>query len=702
MRKNKKKWYQKKGFWISVAIAAAALIAVGFFYVKRQAENARIAAIQNSVEHAEVTESTIVSTVSGSGHLAVADTVEITAPTGIKVKKVLVETGDTVKKGERLAELDEISLLDSLTEIDDEIDSIEDTLDDDDDLSDLRIEELKLQKEELEEYREQLSSLKEHPYLISAADGVIDELYLSAGSEITRTQTSSGTSAGSSTDVSSLSSIGYGLTSYDAGAAQAASSLKYNTSAKGGKRGIVLLSDVEDGNASGDGGTGNDGSDSSGTGNDGSDGSGTGNNGSDDSKTGTDGSDTSGTGTGGSGADDPSRNDSPDQKNQDTQITDFSKFRIETPVTGSAPQNEIAETDTYTGTIRWTPESDIFAAETAYTATCVLTAKDGYTFSGLTLTDLASGWSYVTGNDGKTLTVTAEFPKTEAASAAADSTPSTADNPASPADAASGNNTGGMPSTDATSGNNTYSLPSTDSTSGTAGYSIPSSAASAGSSYSASLGSASSLLSGSTASGVSGEITGTASSYYSNYETTVCVVRKEDSFALEVSIDELDILSVEKGQEAEITIDALSGQTFTGTISEVAESADSGTGSAKYTVSIRIPANDDMRLGMSASAEIEVAKAEDILTIPMLALQQSGDQMFVYTQQNEDGTLSGIQNVETGVSDGDYVEISEGLSEGDTVYYLRSGEDASGNFFDENNPFENGGSGDDTEDGGET
>ena len=55
------------------------------------------------------------------------------------------------------------------------------------------------------------------------------------------------------------------------------------------------------------------------------------------------------------------------------------------------------------------------------------------------------------------------------------------------------------------------------------------------------------------------------------------------------------------------------------------------------------------------------------------ALQEKGSRVFVYTKQDEDGTLSGEQEVTTGLSDGTTVEITEGLSEGDAVYYNKTG-----------------------------
>lgn len=54
----------------------------------------------------------------------------------------------------------------------------------------------------------------------------------------------------------------------------------------------------------------------------------------------------------------------------------------------------------------------------------------------------------------------------------------------------------------------------------------------------------------------------------------------------------------------------------------------------------------------------------------MISLQESGGRVFVYTEKNEkDLALTGEVEVETGLSDGDKVEIVSGLEAGRTVYY---------------------------------
>ena len=151
---------------------------------------------------------------------------------------------------------------------------------------------------------------------------------------------------------------------------------------------------------------------------------------------------------------------------------------------------------------------------------------------------------------------------------------------------------------------------------------------------------------------------------------------------LEVSVDELDINSVEIGQEAAVTFDAIEDKEFTGEVTEIGNTASVNGGVAKYTVSVSVPKDEEMKQGMNASATITIENRENVITIPVNALQEKGNKVFVYTEKDEDGNPSGETEVTTGLSDGTTVEITEGLSEGDTVYYNKTGNTDSGNSSD--------------------
>lgn len=157
-----------------------------------------------------------------------------------------------------------------------------------------------------------------------------------------------------------------------------------------------------------------------------------------------------------------------------------------------------------------------------------------------------------------------------------------------------------------------------------------------------------------------------------------------NSVLLAVEVDELDILSIQNGMQAQITFDAIPGRTFTGEIFKIADAAAATGGVAKFTVKMRLAKDDAMRIGMNATANILVERKENILLLPIAALQESGGRVYVYTKLDEKtGKLTGEVDVTTGSSDGAYAEITSGLSEGAEVYYKSaSGE----NFMQEFGP----------------
>lgn len=153
-------------------------------------------------------------------------------------------------------------------------------------------------------------------------------------------------------------------------------------------------------------------------------------------------------------------------------------------------------------------------------------------------------------------------------------------------------------------------------------------------------------------------------------DVTLLTISPDDTMTVSVSVDELDILSIQKGQEAAVTVDALGEEPLTGTVTGMDTSGSSSGGVTKYTVEVTLEKTEQMLANMSASVEITIEQTEDGLLIPEAALQQEGTTTYVYTTYDQEtGTLGGETEVTTGISDGTNVQITQGLDEGDTVYY---------------------------------
>ena len=312
-------------------------------------------------------------------------------------------------------------------------------------------------------------------------------------------------------------------------------------------------------------------------------------------------------------------------------ITDYTSLVVQTPAAGETPQSSIAETKYYSGKISWSPNVSKFESGKTYTATITLTAKSGYTFTKNALPNIKNVTvkCIVTGTgEGNQLKITAKFTVAKAKAEANSEAPCT--------------QTGKQPSSFSGSGGNMTSQAAA---------------------VSAASGSASS-----------------SDSNYNAYETVAFTIQKEEKVLVEVNVDELDILSVSKGQTATVVLDAVEDEEFEGTVTKVANISSSESGNAKYPVEIELAMDENMRIGMTATVTIQVEQAVNVPVISMAALQEKGEETFVYTSQESDGTLSGETTVETGLSDGEKVEIVSGLKEGDTVYYTRNAGDTDAEF----------------------
>jgi len=163
---------------------------------------------------------------------------------------------------------------------------------------------------------------------------------------------------------------------------------------------------------------------------------------------------------------------------------------------------------------------------------------------------------------------------------------------------------------------------------------------------------------------------------------------------VEVKINENDIVRLELNDEADIRVDAYPKKTFTGRVTEIANSAkfnanmDINEQVTNYTVKIQIDPSSYADLisaskpqpllpGMTASAEIKTEKRENALALPIAALttrdpkkDKSKDsnldeiETWVFVYENGKAVA---KKVKTGIQDLDYFEVISGLSKGENV-----------------------------------
>jgi HlyD family secretion protein len=171
---------------------------------------------------------------------------------------------------------------------------------------------------------------------------------------------------------------------------------------------------------------------------------------------------------------------------------------------------------------------------------------------------------------------------------------------------------------------------------------------------------------------------------------TLCVIYDLSYLEMTINVDELDINSVAVGQKVYITVDAVDGQVYQGVVTRVSVAGSAGQGSSYYNgsststypVTVRIDETDGLLPGMNANAEIMIAEADNVLTVPNAAVQRGNYVMITADSPSAANAVSEEESglraqdgyvyvaVELGFSDDDYAEISSGLTEGDIVAYM--------------------------------
>ena len=154
------------------------------------------------------------------------------------------------------------------------------------------------------------------------------------------------------------------------------------------------------------------------------------------------------------------------------------------------------------------------------------------------------------------------------------------------------------------------------------------------------------------------------------------------SMSVSISVDETDVLALEVGQEVSVTVESIGDDTYTGTVTKIDTSAASSSGGVTtYAATITLDRAEKMLAGMTASASIVIKGVDNALLLPDDAVRKTSSSAFVYTSYDEStGELGGMAEVTVGISNGSYVEILEGLKEGDTVYYTESRNNGFGDF----------------------
>ena len=178
-------------------------------------------------------------------------------------------------------------------------------------------------------------------------------------------------------------------------------------------------------------------------------------------------------------------------------------------------------------------------------------------------------------------------------------------------------------------------------------------------------------------------------------EDLIMIVADLTEMEAQVNVDENDIVNVQLGQEAEVKVDALFGETLKGTVYEISNTANTdaqGTTNQKTEFEVKIAISGEiskLRPGMTASADVSTMTKTDVIGVPIQSVAvRTIDQLTLEGEEvseaeerftadddgfveivfcvEEDGRVVAKQ-VETGIQSDDMIEIVSGVEENEEV-----------------------------------
>lgn len=180
-----------------------------------------------------------------------------------------------------------------------------------------------------------------------------------------------------------------------------------------------------------------------------------------------------------------------------------------------------------------------------------------------------------------------------------------------------------------------------------------------------------------------------------NMGTEIMTIARLEDMEARVDIGEVDIVLIKEGEPVQLEVEAFKNKKFKGVVSAVANAsktssqAQANTSSSqqqdapKFEVKIRVTDKEAFRPGMSVSAEIETRARQNVIAVPIQSVttrlpkagaapatppaKSTGPIKPVEVVFVREGDHVKMVPVKTGISDSDYYEITEGLTEGQEI-----------------------------------
>lgn len=153
-----------------------------------------------------------------------------------------------------------------------------------------------------------------------------------------------------------------------------------------------------------------------------------------------------------------------------------------------------------------------------------------------------------------------------------------------------------------------------------------------------------------------------------NDGTTIATVANMHDMIFEGKVDETEVGKISAGMPIELEIGAIEKEKFQAMLEYISPKGKEENGAIQFEIkaSVNLLENQFIRAGYSANASIVLDKRDSVLVIPEGLLKFRNDSSYVEIQTDIEQQFK-TQFVQTGLSDGINIEITEGLKENDKV-----------------------------------
>ena len=150
-----------------------------------------------------------------------------------------------------------------------------------------------------------------------------------------------------------------------------------------------------------------------------------------------------------------------------------------------------------------------------------------------------------------------------------------------------------------------------------------------------------------------------------NDGTTIATVADMGNLIFRGNVDETEVGLLSVGMSMKISIGALENLNFNAQLEYISPKAVENNGANQFEIkaAVNVPAGNKVRSGYSATAEITLKSAKNVIAIPESAVEFSNGKAFVYVVKNSDKEKEyEKREVTIGISDGINIEIKKGLT----------------------------------------